>query len=267
MKRMKALVMVLGLAAVSVAGITTPGDIAGLYLHLNADTIALANGAAVTSWTDSANGIVFGGTASYLANYANNHAAVKFGGGTNGLWNINLLGTSGSPTMAGVTLFMVANVDSGGGYLCEGNNPSGTRMRINADAGTAKNYQVRVGGGASTSGGTLDNVRHVYTIVSGQPSPASPMSFLMDNSVVIAPATYAAGSLQMNGFSIGCSAVAGVPSSGAVCSIAEVLMYNKALTNAEITDVNNYLAAKYVPEPATLILLGIGSLVALKRKK
>jgi hypothetical protein len=51
------------------------------------------------------------------------------------------------------------------------------------------------------------------------------------------------------------------------CSIAEVLLYNSALTNAQISDVTDYLQAKYVPEPATLILLGLGGLMGMSRKK
>jgi hypothetical protein len=51
------------------------------------------------------------------------------------------------------------------------------------------------------------------------------------------------------------------------CSIAEVLLYDHALTNEQISDVTDYLATKYVPEPATMIFLGLGGLAVLKRRK
>ena len=49
--------------------------------------------------------------------------------------------------------------------------------------------------------------------------------------------------------------------------IAEILLYNRALSPSEIRDVHSYLAAKYIPEPASLALVGLGALALLRRRR
>jgi glutamyl-tRNA reductase len=40
--------------------------------------------------------------------------------------------------------------------------------------------------------------------------------------------------------------------------VSEILIYNRVLSGTEITSVNEYLNAKYIPEPATISLLAMG---------
>jgi hypothetical protein len=48
--------------------------------------------------------------------------------------------------------------------------------------------------------------------------------------------------------------------------ISEVLIYNTVLNSTEITSVNEYLNAKYIPEPATISLLVMGVMGLLVRR-
>jgi len=48
--------------------------------------------------------------------------------------------------------------------------------------------------------------------------------------------------------------------------IAEVLIYDHSLSGSEFTDVVNYLNAQYIPEPSTVLLLGIGGLLFWRRR-
>lgn len=49
--------------------------------------------------------------------------------------------------------------------------------------------------------------------------------------------------------------------------VSEVLIYNRVLTAQEMTDVSEYLNAKYIPEPATISLLMLGLGLFVRRGK
>jgi len=55
--------------------------------------------------------------------------------------------------------------------------------------------------------------------------------------------------------------------------IAAILVYStfdqsgNALSAAQIAEVQDYLTAKYIPEPATMVLLGLGAISMLRRRK
>jgi hypothetical protein len=228
------------------AAITDPGQISGLYLRLEADSIGLANGAAVTSWTDSANSFAFTGTASYDAYYANGHAAVRFNGINNMLANQALIG---APNTGNLTLFIVGNFttavnDSLSDFLVSGQYPTtgNNRLRILKGKDDAM-IDIGVGGGSVVSNVIAsDTKRHVWTIVSGQ--TANIGKFLIDTTTVRESfSTGTNNQLALEGLGLG--AYHRTPDQFGDCSIAEVLLYNHALTNAEISDVTAYLQAKY----------------------
>jgi len=50
--------------------------------------------------------------------------------------------------------------------------------------------------------------------------------------------------------------------------MAEILIYNTALTSVERQDVTEYLVAKWsIPEPASIVLLAFGGFVLYRRRR
>lgn len=251
------------------AGISDPGEIGGLYVRLEADSLGLTDGAAVTSWTDSASDYEFTGTAAYDADYANGHGAVSFDGIGDMLAST---GWTGAPSTGNVTLFVVANFttaewDGTSEFIISGQYPEGSadnRLRL-LKHGVDGKIDVTVGDGSTiTNIIQADTQQHVFAIVSGQTGNA--VDFLMDGTVLKSGSNkntqtpVVMQALGLGGYLNGNNQFAD-------CSIAEVLLYDHALTTQEVADVTDYLQAKYVPEPASMFLLGLGGLAVLKRRK
>ena len=49
--------------------------------------------------------------------------------------------------------------------------------------------------------------------------------------------------------------------------IAEIIIYNSALSDTDRVAVEDYLYGKYIPEPATIALLGLGGLVLIRKRR
>ncbi len=229
------------------AEIANPGQIPGLYLQLEADSLGLENGATVTSWTDSVSGYAFTGTASYIASYANGHAAVNFNGINQSLVNRAL---AGGPSTANLTLFVVGNFttavnDNTADYMISAQYPgstTGNRLRILKGASDAKIDVACGASGAVTDLVASDARGHVFAIVSGQTD--NMVQFFMDGASV---RSFNSGTnaLALQALGLGFYHRTGDQFGG--CSIAEVLLYNRALTSVEVRDVTAYLQEKYNP--------------------
>ena len=242
MKKMM-LLLVMFLAVSAKAQISAPGDIDGLYLHLEADSLALSNGAAITSWVDSANGYDFTGTATFDGYYANGHAAVYFDGVADQLVNQALVS---APNPASTTMFIVGNFTSEelkveheymiSAQWPESNSANRFRLLKGRDDGL---WDVRVGSGSTISNRPSDAEKHIFAIVSGQ--SGNSVEFLVDN---VSFGTTTSGTPEvLQGLGLGSYHRDG--SGFADCSVAEIILYDSALTAQQVSDVTAYLQAKY----------------------
>ena len=256
MKKISVILMLFLLITVSAqAVITDPGDISGLYVRLEADSLGLEHGDTVTSWTDAANSYNFTGTATYDAYFANGHAAVYFDGIADQLKN---QGWTDGPSPADATLFVVGNFtttgnDENSDWMISAQWPEGTtanRFRLIKYKNDGR-YQFRVGSASTvTLNTTTDTEKHVFALVSGQTAGA--VDLLVDGELF---GSGSSGSVvDMQALGLGSNHRGGDLGTGnqfADCTIAEVLLYDHALTAQEVTDVTDYLQAKYADMTVT----------------
>jgi hypothetical protein len=220
----------------------------GLYLELIADDLPLPNGGSVTSWTDSVSGNVLAesqaNVATYVDNFANGHAAVHFSGA--GSLQDASLNLTNRPQTKHTTLFVVAKprtVASGQSWLFQGQvGANNNRFRIVKDSGKTT-WSTRVGGG--TTQNTTEQITTnltVFTLISGKSGTDDVEFFLNGTSI--------STSKSGNGIALG---KVGVGLNFDV-DIAEVLVYNRTLSDSEVNDVQEYLDVKYglAPPPTPL---------------
>jgi hypothetical protein len=50
-------------------------------------------------------------------------------------------------------------------------------------------------------------------------------------------------------------------------AISQVIVYNSALTDQQISDINEFMVSENVPEPGSTVLLGLASLGILRRRR
>lgn len=214
-----------------------------LYLHLKADDLALADGAAVTSWTDSTGNFPFTGTATFDADYANGHAGVRFNGESDVLGNTNL---TGAPNVGRATLFLVAGFPTAGNdgvsdFLISGQYPSGTsnnRFRIFKRANDGR-VDARVGSGSTIAGVVANPNVHIIGLISGQ-TPGT-VNLLMDGKIVGSGTSGSVEPLQ----ALFLGAYGNTPDQFFDGTIAEVLLFDGALTTADAMRIQDYLTRKY----------------------
>jgi len=269
--------LVVGLLFAAAVAVQATPIASGLYMELVADDIAgLSNGDSVTNWVDTASGNVLAqyGTLAPVfvtadANF-NNHATVSFVGNS-ALRATTLAGTP--PGTENMTVFMVARYNAQPNatpeWLLQSQNSGNDRLRI-ARSGTGYHnsaYQTRIGGGGglATANGTGRNTDlTLFNIRSG--------SNVVDFDVITAGGTISAPSGgNGTGVALSRTTLGTAGANYANANIAEFLIYDRALTDAEVIQVNNYLIAKYaIPEPATLgliVIMGGGLFFARRRRR
>jgi hypothetical protein len=238
-----------------------------LVMHLEGDSLGLADGAAVGTWTDLSglNNHATQSTATaqptYVASNAayNGHATVSFDGTSD---YMDLDGTI--VTVDSFTLFVVGNLDTTGinQYFVSGQGGGGNdRLRV-AGYSWGDGYMSRIGNtGDGNLGGPQDLSMHVIAVTGTADG-------WLDLNAKVHIGNNTAGALNPSDFALGCynDQVGSGPRDFLGGDIAEVILYNHIMSDVDVEAMNASLHAKYVPEPATIALLGLGAVLLRRRK-
>lgn len=260
-----AVLATVALSSIANADITSPKDISGLTLWLNADAISgVANGGSVATWADgSGNGYDYTKTGEdnqpvYVASGLNGHAVVHFSGAQ------TLYNSAFNPSTA-FTLFAVAKYNDTGSQNTNANNAyfggGAQRMAFGVYTGTGDSPAPKQSFWAwapnewSTYGqaGSVDTKTNVHAYVIAGTDETS-WSWYKNGVKTGAAAETAGTPLAYNsGTYVGWSGLGLEAWNG---DIAELLVYQGALTESQIGQVNTYLQNKYVatPEPCSIVL-------------
>jgi arylsulfatase A-like enzyme len=265
--------------------IIPPENVTNMMVHLRAENLTLANGAAVSSFIDADSGDAFNGNLAQgttgrqptlVHNAINGRKSLRFDGD-------DYLASSQTNRLPnpgrGLTIFMVATGDQ-----------SGDRAARAAQVGAAAGTNGQVVGADLSDGETgfrFNNGAAVYD-ASFDPDDFHIFVFQIDHQASYASAKlFIDGTVDANTFT-GLASAAGTTNfgedtlelllgtgrlnTGAIAGsdyflgdIAELLVYNEQMTELEINLVANYLSSEYalpfaydtgsaVPEPATVLV-------------
>jgi hypothetical protein len=217
----------------------TPPQFGGLQLWLDASTLGLSNGAAVSSWSTSG-GTSYTATSStmtYATNMQNGLGVIRFANGVNGMTipNFKIAQTQ--------TIFIITSAITGGGIFMEhgtntnnGNNSPGFYVYANG----AQNYNMNRTGNSQLYVNYGSVATNNFLLMEAFNDPLTPNSM----------------AFYLNGTSL----VSGIPDPGSNvitanlnfnsrvqygCYLAEVIIYNTALTSSQRQLVEGYLATKW----------------------
>ncbi len=256
-----------------------PTDLTGLNLWVDAGTLSLSDGALVGTWADqspSGNDLTAFGSSNaqywpeYRTSVVNGLPVVRFGEGTNPRQRLTIpTGTIPGPD---ATVFLVLQ------------NTTPTSGALVADLGGPTYLDWTSGWGTVTKSGAAVNYMNgpvlpnadfgLNTILLDQAS-----SFIKLNGALDLHATNDGRADGDPAFTFGGTAMVGGDTGydqnkTIRADIAEIVIYNRALTSGEEEQVGFYLADKYglstsyIPEPATAGLLVLGALgFALRRRR
>jgi hypothetical protein len=222
-------------------------EIEGLYLHLDAASLQAEDQDTITTWTDSINHFHFTGKAVYEADYSNGQPALRFDGKSDSLSSKDL---SYGPKVSDLTLFIVgsfatATNDSKSDFLVSGQHPSGAnnRLRILKGKGDGK-LDAQVGNGRTISNITeTDTAVHAFSLISGV--NGNQVFFLKDGTIMKS-STFGDNPERLQGLFLGSYRGNSQYFEG---TIAEVLLFERALTQKETAEVFLYLMRKYRIQP------------------
>ncbi|MGC6466669.1 MAG: hypothetical protein ACON5N_13880 [Akkermansiaceae bacterium] len=246
--------MTTGLAALSIA--TAGAGAANLQIHLTADDLALADGATVTTWTDSVNSVNFDGTATYETNWAGSgHASLAF----NGISDSLLADFGSGPTIDVGDMIMIAvgtwNSDVNAFYDYMTAATITTRARIFENGGD--DIGARMGSSTRTiqSDVLVNGTPYIMAVRSSSSGQDFWISDTSGSYDFQSSQSAASGSATLPGLVL---AANGGQNEFSDVNIAELMIYSGSdMEPAEINTIMGSLVAKYsgtIPEPTTIDL-------------
>jgi PKD repeat protein len=230
-----------------------PSNITGLSVWLKSDSGVVLNGGNVSSWNDvSGNNYVFNAIGSSSrpsfvtsTNLINGKPTLSFDGVDDGLVSNKkiVLGTSG------VSVYMIAKINSFTPYgmlLCYGVNSTGTwnfRLRPAEPKITFVDGSNNNGSGLANNN-TNNLVTSNFEILNGSFDSVTSEWEIGENTFAKDSVTQSFTTLDSNLVTIGFrNDLFGFLSQ----NISEIIIFNRALTELEDDQVNNYLRNKYAP--------------------
>lgn len=213
----------------------TPTSITGLKVWLKADSLGLADGTSVSSWSDSSGSgnnvaqATSGNQPVYKTGIVNGNPIVRFDGVN------DLLATSGSIAVSQpFTLFAVfkvpASAPAGNQAVVCGSNPY-PGFFLNPTNGP-----LMYGGTSNVGSGTYDGAFHYFTGIFNAAS-----SVFYRNGV-----SAGTGNPGTGGFgTFGVGSLADGSGQRYAGDVAETLLYNSSLSATDRGNVESYLATKY----------------------
>jgi hypothetical protein len=254
----------------------TPPDSGNLLVWLDAGAGVTASGGSVSAWADQSGN----GNNAAQATAGDQPTLVASSAGFNGQPVLSFNGSSDylqAPlpvnTVGGLTVFIVAQHDSvsanrailGGSAGNYGGSSQWFLMQSTASSNFA---EINRNGSVNTSvtSGTLDTAAHVYAMTYN--GGAETLTQTIDGSSSSSPAIF--GNVSYTTLDIGALVHFGSPFDYGDVNIAEILVYDEALSSTDAAIVENYLSSKYVaavPEPGCLGLMAIAAGIAMRRRR
>lgn len=171
--------------------------------------------------------------------------------------------TNGALTDANGSYFVDRNPQTAGG------NPLASLKAVGGNYGVQVRYDDGSGLGGPTSSIPIDTSGAVQIVTwkrnyDGAPGGGDQFELYVDN-VLAGTSPDSGGNMSLDAPTLGRHGT--IANGGYTGLQGDFLIYDRALTADEQTAVYDHLAAKYVPEPAGLALLGVGALGLLSRRR